>query len=104
MVFSYSWRTVNDETTTWRHRWDQYYEIGKYDVHMRQILISAFIMLFVSISAFGYVKTSVTRDFALLAGGDSGRSRTRGGVQSRAQDTEALGLTGGLEIQSDAAE
>ena len=74
IYFSYSWRTVNDASTTWSHRFDQYFEVGKYDVHMKQIIISTCIMLFVSFTAFGYVKVSVTRDFALLAGGDR-RSR-----------------------------
>lgn len=58
-------------------------------------------MLFVSFTAFGYVKTSVTRDFALLAGGDR---RTTGSSVSRSQDSESRGLTGGLEIETDAAE
>mmetsp|Transcript_11193 Transcript_11193/g.15082 ORF Transcript_11193/g.15082 Transcript_11193/m.15082 type:complete len:175 (-) Transcript_11193:1101-1625(-) len=70
VIFSYSWSTVKDRSTTWAHRFDQYFEVGKYDVHVKQILISTGIMLFVSITAFGYVKVSVTRDFALLAGGD----------------------------------
>ena len=35
VVFSYSWTTINDESTTWAHRFDQYYEIGKYDVHVK---------------------------------------------------------------------
>ena len=75
IYFSCSWKTVNDASTTWAHRFDHYYEIGKYDVHMKQIFISVTIMCVVSFLAFGYVKVSITRDFALLAGGDR-RSRS----------------------------
>lgn len=35
ILFSYSFTTVNDESTTWATRMDHYYAIGKYDVHMR---------------------------------------------------------------------
>ena len=35
IYFSYSWETINDESTTWAHRFDQYYEVGRYDVHMK---------------------------------------------------------------------
>lgn len=84
----------------WQHRFDQYYEIGKYDVHLRQIFISTAIMALFTFFACGYVKQSVTRDFVLLAGG-ADRSRTRG---ARPTDLEGRGLTGGLEIVSDVAE
>ena len=70
IIFSYSWKTVNDETTTWAHRFDQYFEVGKYDVHMKQIFISLGVMLTVACLAASYVRVSITRDFALLAGGD----------------------------------
>ena len=73
LIFSYSIKTVNDEMTEWSHRMDHYYMIGKYDVHMKQILISLGIMLATSCLAAGYVKTSVTRDFALLLGTTSSR-------------------------------
>ena len=56
---------------------DHYYMIGKYDVHLRQILISLGIMLVSSFLAFGYIKVSVTRDFALLLGGMASRSQRR---------------------------
>lgn len=69
IMFSYSIKTVNDETTTWANRMDHYIAIGKYDVHMKQILISLSIMAISTILAYSYVKTSVTRDFALLSGG-----------------------------------
>ena len=45
---------------------DHYYAIGKYDVHMKQILISLGIMLASTVLALGYVKVSVKRDFAIL--------------------------------------
>ena len=35
LIFSYSIKTVNDESTEWSHRMDHYYTIGKYDVHMK---------------------------------------------------------------------
>ena len=56
---------------------DHYYAIGKYDVHMKQIAISLGIMLVTTIIAAGYVKVSVTRDFALLLGGVSSRTQRR---------------------------
>ena len=74
MLFSYSIKTVNDDSTTWASRLDHYYAIGKYDVHMKQIIIALVIMLICSSLAIGYVRVSVTRDFALLAGGVSGSS------------------------------
>jgi len=46
-----------------------YIAIGKYDDPMKQILISLGIMAISTILAYGYVKTSITRDFALLSGG-----------------------------------
>ena len=66
---------MNDDTTTWANRMDHYYQIGKYDVHMKQILISLGIMLTSSFLAFGYVHKSITRDFALLHGGMTGSQR-----------------------------
>ena len=106
MTFSYSVKTVNDETTTWATRMDHYYAIGKYDVHMKQILISLGIMAVSSALACGYVNMSVTRDFARLYGARS--SRTHGRVASLERhpggaDGSAGGY-GGLEILSDATE
>ena len=77
ITFSYSIKTINDETTTWASRMDHYYAIGKYDVHMKQIFISLGIMLAASFTAFGYVKVSLTRDFALLHGGMTSRTQRR---------------------------
>lgn len=34
ILFSYSIKTVMDETTTWQSRMDHYYAIGKHDVHL----------------------------------------------------------------------
>ena len=99
MLFSYSIKTVNDDSTTWASRLDHYYAIGKYDVHMKQIIIALVIMLICSSLAIGYVRVSVTRDFALLAGGVSGSS-----IRGRSSDSEGRSLTGGLEIVSDATE
>lgn len=84
---------------------DHYYSFGKEDVHMKQILISLGIMLVTTLIAFGYVKMSVTRDFALLHGGMTS-SRQRRNVTLRNDNDEArnLSLSGGLEIVSDAAE
>lgn len=105
ILFSYSWKTVNDESTTWKHRLDHYYEMGKYDVHMKQIVISLGIMAFTAFTAGMYVKRSITRDFALLAGGEgSSTVRSRNSALSSIQDNEGRNLVGGLEIVSDAAE
>ena len=35
ILFSYSIKTINDESTEWSHRMDHYFAIGKYDVHMK---------------------------------------------------------------------
>ena len=35
LLFSYSIKTVNDESMEWSHRMDHYFAIGKYDVHMK---------------------------------------------------------------------
>jgi len=92
ILFSYSIRTVNDETTTWASRMDHYYSFGREDVHMRQILISLGIMLATTFLAFGYVKVSVTRDFALLHGGMTS-SRQRRSVILRNDQDEARNLS-----------
>ena len=108
LIFSYSIKTVNDDTTEWASRMDHYYAIGKYDVHMKQIMISLGIMLATTFLAAGYVKVSVTRDFALLLGGVSITSRRRNNqLQNHLNsqtDMEGRGLTGGLEVVSDATE
>ena len=70
-------------------------------------MISLGIMLIASCVAFGYVKTSVTRDFALLHGGltEKTQRRTNRLRQHQSQESaESRGLTGGLEIVSDATE
>ena len=57
--------------------------------------------------SYGYVKRSITRDFALLAGGmTDGTQRRNAQLQAhqRAQDPEGRAMTGGLEIVSDATE
>ena len=77
ILFSYSIKTVNDESTKWASRLDHYYSIGKYDVHMKEILIALAIMLTSTAFAIAYVRISVTRDFALLAGGVSSSSINR---------------------------
>ena len=91
---------MNDDTTTWASRLDHYYSIGKYDVHMKEIIIALVIMLTSSAFAIGYVRVSVTRDFALLAGGVSSSSINKNNNSS----FEGRPLTGGLEIVSDATE
>jgi len=63
---------------------------------MAQIVLSTVIMAVVSFVACGYVKVSVTRDFALLANGDSTRTRTIG----RIHDNDGHSLIGGLQIVS----
>ena len=63
-------------------------------------------MLMTSVVAFGYVKVSVTRDFALLAGGMT-RKQSRNASLSSSQsstDPEGRSIIGGLEIESDATE
>lgn len=66
-------------------------------------------MLATTFIAAGYVKMSVTRDFALILGGSNSRTLRSRNQQlqnhmNSMQDNEGRGLTGGLEIVSDAAE
>ena len=66
-------------------------------------------MLATTSIAAGYVKMSVTRDFALILGGSNSRTLRSRNQQlqnhmNSMQDNEGRGLTGGLEIVSDAAE
>ena len=105
VFFSYSITTLNDETTTWATRMDHYFTIGKFDVHMRQILISAGIMLVSTVFALAYVKRSVKNDFKLLQSAQS-LSSTSMSSHSTSIDSESDNrvMTGGLEIVSDASE
>ena len=62
-------------------------------------------MLVSSVIAIGYVKTSVKRDFAILHSAQQGASSSLSSVStSQMTDPEGRGLTGGLEIVSDASE
>jgi len=62
-------------------------------------------MAFTAFTAGMYVKRSLTRDFALLAGGEGSRTvRSRNSALSSIQEVEGHNLVGGLEIVSDAAE
>lgn len=61
-------------------------------------------MLGTTFIAAGYVKMSVTRDFALLCGSGNNRMHRRNAQLQNHMNAEGRGLTGGLEIVSDAAE
>ena len=77
ILFTYSRIAIKNDNMKWKNRYDHYYNFGRFDVHMKQILISVAIMAACTITAIGYVKTSVTRDFALLQTDISGRSSSR---------------------------
>ena len=66
VTFSYSIERHLDENTDWAHRFDHYSTFVKYDVAMKQILISLGVMSLCTLVAASYVKKSVTRDFAIL--------------------------------------
>ena len=85
---------------------DHYGSIGTFQVHEDQILISFAIMFITSCIAFGYIKVSVSRDFAILAGGNDPAQAFGNTLlnSSRSVDSEGRQVIGGLEIVPDASE
>lgn len=66
ILFSYTLTNTNDDTTTWASRMDQYYNYGKADVWLKEII---FILVVIAVYAFYVhqaVKNSVNHDFAVL--------------------------------------
>ena len=108
ILFSYSIKTVSDPDTTWMNRMDHYYQIGKFEVHEEQILVSFAIMFVTSCFALTYIRISVKRDFAVLAAAsDPDRANNSTSISmdtSHSVDSEGRNVIGGLEIVSDASE
>jgi len=58
--------TINDETTTWASRLDHYYQHGRSDILMKEIIINAVIILLFGSVALFFLRRSVNNDFAIL--------------------------------------
>ena len=69
--FSYTLRTYN-RATEWRSRLDHYYNHGKSDILMKEMIFTFAVILVFGCIVAGYLKKSVDSDFAVLYGSETG--------------------------------
>jgi len=68
--FSYTLRTFNSETL-WKSRLDHYYQHGKSDIMMKELIITFVTILLFGCCVAGYVQRSIQSDFAILYGSEN---------------------------------